>query len=256
MTVLKREDLKSVVVWVKIHNVPMATYTEDGLSLLATKLGTPKLLDTYTNTMCMESWGRSSYARALVEISADLDYKEQLVIAITNLEGEGYITETMKVEYEWKPPRCGHCNIFSHEGTQCPKVVKPVQKQKPTMDEEGFEIVKRKDKANAKQGFHVKNQKQKFEYRPVTKPSSKEASSSKGPVLSNKHEFLNEYGTGHNEPLYVPAPEKEKSSGQLDDPKEDDEEVFNEMDDYMKSNTTPKTNSEGASIPGSNGFDG
>nr|XP_043633156.1 uncharacterized protein LOC122604333 [Erigeron canadensis] len=73
---LKKEDIKSLSVWIKIHNVPMIAYTDDGLSLLATKLGSPKQLDSYTSNMCIESWGRSSYARALIEISAEKDFKE------------------------------------------------------------------------------------------------------------------------------------------------------------------------------------
>lgn len=71
MAKLVKEDIRKVVVWVKIHDVPIAAYTDDGLSMIATKLGSPKLLETYTSNMCTDAWGRSSYARALIEISAD-----------------------------------------------------------------------------------------------------------------------------------------------------------------------------------------
>ncbi|GKB89677.1 ribonuclease H-like domain-containing protein [Tanacetum coccineum] len=37
---ISKEDLKSVPVWVKLHDVPMTTFTKDGLSVIATKLGT------------------------------------------------------------------------------------------------------------------------------------------------------------------------------------------------------------------------
>lgn len=97
---LRKEGIKKVVVWVKIHNVPMAAYTEDGLSMLASKIGMPKALDSYTSTMCMESWGRSSFARALIELSAESELKENLSLAIPKADGEGYIKETMNVEYE------------------------------------------------------------------------------------------------------------------------------------------------------------
>ena len=56
------EDVCDVPVWVKLRDIPITTFTEDGLSVIATKLGTPLMLDYYTSTMCMESWGRSSYA--------------------------------------------------------------------------------------------------------------------------------------------------------------------------------------------------
>ena len=66
-TNLLKEDLTRVPVWVKLHDVPMAVFSEDGLSLIATKIGTPIMLDSFTTTMCLESWGRCSFARALIE---------------------------------------------------------------------------------------------------------------------------------------------------------------------------------------------
>ncbi|GKA48743.1 cytochrome P450 [Tanacetum coccineum] len=39
-------------VWVKHHDVPVTAFSEDGLSVIATKLGTPLMLDSYTSDMC------------------------------------------------------------------------------------------------------------------------------------------------------------------------------------------------------------
>ncbi|GKA62211.1 hypothetical protein Tco_0761730 [Tanacetum coccineum] len=47
----------------------MTAFSEDRLSATTTKLGTPLMLDSYTSDMRMESWGRSSYARALINSS-------------------------------------------------------------------------------------------------------------------------------------------------------------------------------------------
>ncbi|KAJ0615164.1 hypothetical protein HanIR_Chr02g0070901 [Helianthus annuus] len=52
---MEKEDIKVVPVWVKMHDVPLAAFTEDGLSLVASKIGVPKMLDSYTATMCAES---------------------------------------------------------------------------------------------------------------------------------------------------------------------------------------------------------
>ncbi|GJX91382.1 hypothetical protein Tco_0344708 [Tanacetum coccineum] len=41
--------------------------------------------------------------------------------AIPKLEGLGYIMEIVRVEYEWKPPRCDECKIFGHSCNNCPK---------------------------------------------------------------------------------------------------------------------------------------
>ncbi|GJW91293.1 putative gag-pol polyprotein [Tanacetum coccineum] len=66
----------------------------DGLSEIASKIGNPMMLDSFTSTMCNESWGRNSFASAMIEISSDIELKESLVVAIPNLEGEEYTHET------------------------------------------------------------------------------------------------------------------------------------------------------------------
>ncbi|GJZ18989.1 hypothetical protein Tco_0555579 [Tanacetum coccineum] len=57
-------------VWVKFHDVPLVAYTSDGLSAITMKISTSMMLESYTNSMCLESWGQSSYARILIEIDA------------------------------------------------------------------------------------------------------------------------------------------------------------------------------------------
>ncbi|GKB87436.1 ARID DNA-binding domain-containing protein, partial [Tanacetum coccineum] len=74
---------------VKLHGVPVTAFIEDGLSSIATKLGTPLMIDSYTFDMCMQSWGRSSYARVMIELRADV--------------------------------RCSSCKVFGHIHEECPK---------------------------------------------------------------------------------------------------------------------------------------
>nr|GEX22352.1 hypothetical protein [Tanacetum cinerariifolium] len=52
---LLKEDVENVPVWVKLHGVPVTTFSDDGLSAIATKLGTPLMLDSYTCDMCLQS---------------------------------------------------------------------------------------------------------------------------------------------------------------------------------------------------------
>ncbi|GJS26657.1 T-complex protein 1 subunit delta [Tanacetum coccineum] len=77
-------------VWVKLHGVPVTAFSEDGLSAIATKLGTPLMLDSYTADMCMQSWGRSSYARAMIKFRADVELKDNIVAAMPKITREGY----------------------------------------------------------------------------------------------------------------------------------------------------------------------
>ncbi|GJU98324.1 reverse transcriptase domain-containing protein [Tanacetum coccineum] len=85
---LLKEELTRVPVWVKFHDVTLVAYTSDSLSLMATKIGTPIMLDSYKNFI-----------------------------------GSVYMKETIHIEYEWKPPRCSTCWIFGHSLVDCPKVV-------------------------------------------------------------------------------------------------------------------------------------
>ncbi|KAJ0743509.1 hypothetical protein HanPI659440_Chr10g0376681 [Helianthus annuus] len=141
---LRKEGIKTVPVWVKLHNVPLAVYTDDGLSLLASKLGTPKRLDGYTADMCSDHWGRSSFARALIEINADTDIKDHITVAIPNLDEDGYVTERIKVEYEWKPQRCSECCVFGHNVQTCAKNVNINKAKQVVVDEDGFMTDKKK----------------------------------------------------------------------------------------------------------------
>ncbi|GJY24417.1 zf-CCHC domain-containing protein [Tanacetum coccineum] len=73
------KDVVNVPVWVKLHGVPVTAFSEDGLSAIATKLGTPLMRDSYTSDMCIQSWGRSSYARSLIVVRADVELKDHIV---------------------------------------------------------------------------------------------------------------------------------------------------------------------------------
>nr|GEZ56627.1 hypothetical protein [Tanacetum cinerariifolium] len=121
---LKRGEVTKVPVWVKLYNVPVLAYSEDGLSLIGTQIRKPILLDAFTISMCVESWGRISFARALIEIDAAVGLKKEVIMAILEEEGDGYIKEVVRVEYEWKPPHCVDCKSFGHDTNLCLKRVR------------------------------------------------------------------------------------------------------------------------------------
>nr|GEU33346.1 copia protein [Tanacetum cinerariifolium] len=115
------------------------------------KRGEPIMLDAFMSSMCVESWGRISFARALIEIDTAVGLKKEVSMAIPDDEGDGYIKEVVRVEYEWNPPHCVDCQSFGHDTLSCPKrVVKEVPKSsfkvaKATAmdeDDDGFTEVK------------------------------------------------------------------------------------------------------------------
>ncbi|GKB44310.1 zinc knuckle CX2CX4HX4C containing protein [Tanacetum coccineum] len=117
---LNKEDIK-VPIWIKMFNVPIVAYSEVGLNLITSKLGRLIMLDAHTSNMCLNSWGLCSYARALVEISADNELLESLVVAIPLEKGMGHRMVSIGIEFEWKPPRCASCKIFDHVDKECLK---------------------------------------------------------------------------------------------------------------------------------------
>ncbi|GJR67042.1 hypothetical protein Tco_0013107 [Tanacetum coccineum] len=88
---LLKEDVGNVPVWVKLYGVPITAFSEDGLSAIATKLDTLLMIDSYTSDMCLQSWGRSSYARAMIELRANVKLKDTIVVAIPKIMGRGII---------------------------------------------------------------------------------------------------------------------------------------------------------------------
>ncbi|GJW76078.1 hypothetical protein Tco_0137760 [Tanacetum coccineum] len=78
-------------------------------------------------SLCNDSWGRSrvesSFARCLIEVNSEADLMDVVTIGIPSLSEDDFTKETIHVEYEWRPPRCDTCNIFSHVHDYCPKKV-------------------------------------------------------------------------------------------------------------------------------------
>ncbi|GKC45112.1 cytokinin dehydrogenase 3-like protein, partial [Tanacetum coccineum] len=163
-------DAMLVNVWVKLHGVPVTAFSEDGLSSISTKLCTPLMLDSYTFDMCMQSWGRSSYARVMIELRADVELKDNIAVAMPKITREGHYNCNVRVEYKWKPLRCSSCKVFGHINEECPKNTGVGEKKtvkKPSQTSRGVPV-------GPKIGF-----KPQKEYRPVLKKSTASSSGNK-----------------------------------------------------------------------------
>ncbi|GJR25236.1 hypothetical protein Tco_1101468 [Tanacetum coccineum] len=148
-TDLEKAGVKKAPVWIKLHHIPIVAYLEIGLSLITTQLGKPIMLDSYTSSMCLNSWGKCTYARALIEVSAENELMESLVIAIPVGKDKGHTLATIDVEYEWKPPRCSTCLIFDHITDKCPKLPKEVPAANDLDDGFGESSVKQNNDAQS-----------------------------------------------------------------------------------------------------------
>ncbi|GJX76051.1 hypothetical protein Tco_0322862 [Tanacetum coccineum] len=84
---LSKDEVSKVPVWVKIHKVPVVEYSEDGLSLIASQIGKPIMLDAFTCATCTKPWGRIRFARALIEVSTDKELKKEVIMVVLILDG-------------------------------------------------------------------------------------------------------------------------------------------------------------------------
>ncbi|GJW91242.1 zinc knuckle CX2CX4HX4C containing protein [Tanacetum coccineum] len=203
-TRLLKEELTCIPVWVKLHDVPIQVFEEDGISLIATFVGKLVMLDSYTSFMCKDSWGRSSFARCLIEVNSEVDLVDVVTIGIPSLTGDGCTKETIHVEYEWKPPRCDLCKIFGHDHDHCPKkvVTPPIVVTSnvvtPTVEKtnDGFQTVgkkkKKKGKSNSNNGgqFVGPSVKQNVRYEPKATTSAPKKGASNVGNASNSSSLL------------------------------------------------------------------
>lgn len=226
-----------VPVWVKLYNVPVLAYSGEGLSLIATMIGKPIMLDAYTSSMCVDSWGKIRFARALIEVSADNMLKKEVSMAIPNDDETDYTIEKIRVEYEWKPPHCVDCKCFGHDSTLCPKRVRHEAPNRPKVnapkssDDEGFVEVKSRKKKNSEEA-------QKFGGIKLNKPKS----SIKWQVKKNGADLSKGSDTGKNLQS-IPSTSCSNSfgvlsmeSGQAQDciNEDSDEEELVSLDDNVK----------------------
>ncbi|GJW39969.1 zinc knuckle CX2CX4HX4C containing protein [Tanacetum coccineum] len=108
--------------------------------------------------MCNDSWGRSSFSRCLIEVNSEVDLVDVFTIGFPSLSKDDFTKETIRVEYEWRPPRCDTCKIFGHVHDYCPKkVVSPpivatsnVVTPNAEKTNDGFQTVGKKKKRKGK----------------------------------------------------------------------------------------------------------
>ncbi|GJS58566.1 hypothetical protein Tco_0653350 [Tanacetum coccineum] len=150
---LLKEDVSTIPVWVKLHGVPVTDFSEDGLSAIDTKL-------------------------AMIKLRADVELKDNIVVAMPKITGEGHYTGNIHVEYEWKPPRCASCKVFGHIHEECLKntgACETKTMKKPSQTSRGVPV-------GPKVGF-----KPHKEYRPVPKnPNANSSGNKKKDLVNNK----------------------------------------------------------------------
>ncbi|PWA98492.1 ATPase, F1/V1/A1 complex, alpha/beta subunit, Zinc knuckle CX2CX4HX4C [Artemisia annua] len=94
------------------------------LGSIASCLGKPMIMDEVTTKVCMTGVGRLGFARVLVELNAEKQFKDVIEIAYRSKVECTNMIKYVQVEYDWKPFRCSHCCVFGHEVDKCRMVPK------------------------------------------------------------------------------------------------------------------------------------
>ncbi|GJT04017.1 zinc finger, CCHC-type containing protein [Tanacetum coccineum] len=113
---LSQDELTFILVWVKLYGVLVLALTSDRLSVIATQIGTPMMLDSCSVTAYTQSWGHMDYALALIDLRGDRARKNSLVISVPSLLKEytkGKVLEKVLVGEEVSKPITKYVNAIS-----------------------------------------------------------------------------------------------------------------------------------------------
>ncbi|GJS84290.1 sodium/hydrogen exchanger 6 [Tanacetum coccineum] len=192
-TSLQEEELTRILIWVKLHDVPIQVFEEDGISLIAMYLGIP------------------------------------------NLEGPGHTKDTIRVEYEWKPPKCPTCNIFGHTGKTCPKkVVTTLVVNDTNVTNDGFQKVVNRKRNN--KGSYAGNKLPNGV--PVIGPSK---NMNDDASLITKGTNTRQQDTGKKKISNIASPNPFAALGVDDDEEEEVENIWDESKNLNLRNTEAST---------------
>ncbi|KAL0402138.1 UNVERIFIED_CONTAM: hypothetical protein Slati_4243700 [Sesamum latifolium] len=113
---LRRQKHLQVPVWIRIRHLPMEYWTEDGLSAVASGIGTQLYTDKITKN-CL----RLDFARVCVMLHYHSKLPKHLIVLSPILSEGKEIPIKVDIEYEWLPLRCIHCCSLGHTVAACPE---------------------------------------------------------------------------------------------------------------------------------------
>ncbi|GKC32324.1 RNA-directed DNA polymerase, eukaryota, reverse transcriptase zinc-binding domain protein [Tanacetum coccineum] len=137
---LNKPEPTRLPLWVKIFNVPLEAWNVEGISRIASRIGTPIIMDKLTTAMCQKGYGRASFARVLIEVDAAKGIVDTVEIWYRGLNRK----MELKVDYAWQPPMCSYCCVFGHSFKSC--------NSRTLSKEEKAKRLEAKDQTNIKNG--------------------------------------------------------------------------------------------------------
>lgn len=110
----EKDKLATMPVWIQLHGINYAYWSEKFLSKLVSRIGRPLWTDQVTSGK-----GRVDYARVLVEVNTNLEVVKS--VKWKDCKGEIHF---QAVTYEWLPAHCSKCHLWGHKD-ECKWVSRP-----------------------------------------------------------------------------------------------------------------------------------
>ncbi|GKB16044.1 hypothetical protein Tco_0849967 [Tanacetum coccineum] len=175
------------------------------------------------------------------------DLLDVVTVGIPSLNGEGFTKETIRVEYEWRPPKFDICKIFGHVYDHCPKkvvsspIVTTSNVVTPTVEtNDGFQMVGKKKKRKGKSKFTNCGQfvgpsvKQNVRYEPKATTSAPKKGATNMGNSSKSSSTLKTTGTSSKNDNIITS----NSYSALNDEEEDVENVYDESANLFQNTKT------------------
>ncbi|XP_024963569.1 uncharacterized protein LOC112503802 [Cynara cardunculus var. scolymus] len=112
---LHKPEHTSCPLWIKFFNIPLVAFNREGISRIASAVGIPLRLDACTASTCDKAWGRTNFAKVLVDVWAVGEIQRQIEVVIPRLSGNGEDIIKVVLEYDWVPSQCSKCKVFGHQ---------------------------------------------------------------------------------------------------------------------------------------------
>ncbi|KAK4384287.1 polyprotein [Sesamum angolense] len=113
---LRRQKHTQIPVWIHLKHLSMEYWTNEGLSTVASCIGTPLYTDGIT-----KDCSRLDFARVCVMLDFNSELPKHLVVISPVLQNGKEDPKRIDVEYEWLPQRCKNCCSDEHQAFRKPQ---------------------------------------------------------------------------------------------------------------------------------------
>ncbi|KAF9592318.1 hypothetical protein IFM89_014226 [Coptis chinensis] len=113
----RRKTIKGIPILVNLFDVPKELLSDEGLGVVASRLGKPLQMDETT-----ASKKRITFVRVCIEV----EISSELSLSF-EIEMEKRDNRIVRVEYSWVPKKCDNCKAFGHLTDKCFRVPRSIE---------------------------------------------------------------------------------------------------------------------------------